>query len=165
MRKETEILNAQDIRLRIERIAWQIIEDNTTQEHIYIAGIVKSGYLLAQKIKLVLDEHANFKTTLVKLTIDKEHADGNHTIDTDVASMKQSSVVLVDDVLNSGQTLMHALKILLKAELKKIRTAILVDRNHKRFPVTADFVGISLATTMQEHVTVTLGDSAKVVLA
>jgi pyrimidine operon attenuation protein/uracil phosphoribosyltransferase len=68
--------------------------------------------------------------------------------------LQKKVIILVDDVLNSGKTMMYALKPFLAADIKKIRTVVLIDRNHKRFPVAADFTGLSLSTTLQEHVSV-----------
>jgi len=67
---------------------------------------------------------------------------------------KNKSVVLVDDVLNSGTTLIYGVHHFLKTPLKQLKTAVLVNRNHKKYPVKADFKGISLSTSLQEHVIV-----------
>ena len=71
-----------------------------------------------------------------------------------MSAYKDKSLVLVDDVLNSGTTLMYAIKHFLDVPLKQFKTAVLVNRNHKKYPVKADFKGISLSTSLQEHVTV-----------
>ena len=64
------------------------------------------------------------------------------------------SVVLVDDVLHTGTTLIYAVKHFLSVPLKQCKTAVLVDRNHKKFPIKADYKGISLSTSIKENVAV-----------
>jgi pyrimidine operon attenuation protein/uracil phosphoribosyltransferase len=59
---------------------------------------------------------------------------------------------LIDDVANSGKTLSFALKPFLEYQPKKIQTLVLVERSHKAFPVQPDYVGLSVATTIQEHI-------------
>ena len=63
-------------------------------------------------------------------------------------------VILIDDVLNTGETLMCAAYIILKAGVKKLRTAVLVDRRHRKFPIKADFAGLTLSTTLEDHIEV-----------
>jgi len=65
-------------------------------------------------------------------------------------------LVLVDDVLNSGTTLIYGVKHFLEVPLKKFKTAVLVNRNHKKYPIKADFKGISLSTSLHEHVNIHL---------
>ena len=68
--------------------------------------------------------------------------------------MKNKSVVLIDDVLNSGKTLIYAVKYILDVPLSKFNTSVLIDRNHKKFPIKIDFKGISLSTSIEENVNV-----------
>jgi pyrimidine operon attenuation protein/uracil phosphoribosyltransferase len=86
------------------------------------------------------------------------HHETEVTLSIDKDKLKDQVVIVVDDVLNSGKTMMYALRPFLSADLKKLRTVVLVDRNHKRYPVSADFAGLSLATTLQEHVSVVMND-------
>ena len=149
---------------RINRIAYQIYEDNFEEKEIYMVGIVKSGYSLAEKIEHALHKICNIKTHLVHLKIDKQNPIAIPIeLSMESAKMKGKVVILVDDVLNSGKTLIYGLRKLLNEDLKKIRTVLLVDRDHKRYPIVADFVGITLSTTLQEHISVEFGSKEEAV--
>lgn len=151
----TLLLDEKQVSHRINRLAYQIYEDNSKETEIILAGIVKNGFQLAEKIAAVLKTISNLKITLTEVIVDK-HSQVNKEITVSVSKsvLQGKVVVLVDDVLNSGKTMMYALKPFLDADIKKIRTVVLIDRNHKRFPLAADFSGLSLATTHQEHVSV-----------
>jgi pyrimidine operon attenuation protein / uracil phosphoribosyltransferase len=158
---KTLILTALQIEQRITRIAWQIYEDNPKEKNIIIAGIAKSGFILAQRIADKIKEISPIRTNLIKVNLDKENPlSGKAEIEGEIEKFDDEVVILVDDVLNSGKTLMYGMKPFLEAKVRKIRTAVLVDRNHNRFPVATDFTGISLSTTLQEHISVEI-DKAK----
>lgn len=148
------ILNHDEIAHKIRRISYQIYETFVDEEVIVIAGISNSGYILAQKIAGMLQEISTLKVALCEVHIDKQNP--HHTITTSLSKEEYSGkgLVLVDDVLNSGTTLVYGVKHFLEVPLKKFKTAVLVDRNHKKYPVKADFKGISLSTSLQEHVQV-----------
>ncbi|TCK66615.1 pyrimidine operon attenuation protein/uracil phosphoribosyltransferase [Winogradskyella wandonensis] len=150
------ILNHQEIEHKIKRIAYQIYESNTSEREIILAGIDKNGYLLARKIKANLDKISNINSVLCKVTMDKKSP--LNTVSTSLNSddYSEKSLVLVDDVLNSGSTLMYGVRHFLDVPLKQFKTAVLVNRNHKKFPVKADFKGISLSTSLKEHINVNL---------
>ncbi len=147
------LLNKVQIEQRINRIAFQIYEDCYNEKEIIMAGIRNNGYLLAEKIRDVLQQISPLKILLVEIKINKEQPLAQPIeLSIPIESMHGKAVILVDDVLNSGKTLIYSLRKILNADLKKLRTVLLVDRDHKRYPVSADFVGITLSTTMQEHV-------------
>jgi len=148
------ILNNEEIKYKVRRIAYQIYESNSSAKEIIIAGITDNGFILANRIKEILDSISDIKTTLCEVYIDKEQPRTTVTTSLDVADYKNKSLVLVDDVLNSGTTLMYAVKHFLDVPLKQFKTAVLVNRNHKKYPVKADFKGISLSTSLQEHISV-----------
>ncbi len=152
---KTIILSRSQIEQRINRIAYQVYEDNVDEQEIIIAGIAKSGFVFAKKIADALKKISPLKIQLLEVIIDK-HSQVRKEIELPISKdqLLGKVIILVDDVLNSGKTLIYALRPFLNADIKKIRTVVLVDRNHKRYPIAADFVGMSLATTMQEHVTV-----------
>lgn len=155
MANKTLLLTKKQIEQRINRIAYQIYEDNFEEKEIFIIGIVKSGYVLAERIEKSLNKICNIKTHLIELKLDKHNPISVPIeISFDTSLMKGKVVILIDDVLNSGKTLIYALRKLLNEDLKKIRTVLLVDRDHKRYPIMADFVGMTLSTTLQEHITV-----------
>ena len=154
---KTLLLNARQIEQRINRIAYEIYEDNSDEKEIIIAGIANGGLVFAKQLEKVINKICDLKTQLVKLTLDKENPVVN-SIEPALAAgaLKNKVVIVVDDVLNSGKTLMYSLRPFLEADIKKIRTVLLVNRDHKRYPVGADFVGITLSTTLQEHIAVVL---------
>lgn len=154
--KNNQILNHDEINHKIRRIAFQIYEVNVNEKEVILAGIDKNGYLLAKKLKSVLQKISEINPILCKVSIDKKNP--SHEITTSILSKdyENKSLVLVDDVLNSGTTLIYGVKHFLNVPLKQFKTAVLVNRNHKKYPVKADFKGISLSTSLQEHVTVVL---------
>lgn len=151
-----QILSHEQIIHKIKRIAYQIYETFVDQDEIVIAGITSGGYLLAEEIAKQLGHIAPFKIHLCKVVMDKEAL--LQPVETSLSSevYKGKALILVDDVLNSGGTLIYAVKHFLDVPLKKFKTVVLVDRNHKRYPVKADFKGISLSTSLQEHVSFTI---------
>ncbi|MGV6831466.1 MAG: phosphoribosyltransferase family protein [bacterium] len=150
------ILNHNEISHKIRRIAYQIYESNVDEKEVILAGIETNGYVLAKKLKLVLSKISDLNVVLCKVTIDKTNP--LDSVKTSISSedYKNKSIVLVDDVLNSGSTLMYSVKHFLDVPIKQFKTAVLVNRNHKKFPVKADFKGLSLSTSLKEHVTVHL---------
>ena len=148
------ILTQQEIDHKVKRIAYQIYETFVDEDAIVIAGIANNGYILAQKIAAQLTEISTIKVLLCEVKINKQQP--NAAVHTSIAKSEYENkgLVLVDDVLNSGTTLAYGVKHFLDVPLKKFKTAVLVDRNHKKYPVKADFKGISLSTSLQEHVQV-----------
>jgi len=164
MQNQVLILNSGQIGQKINRIAWQVYEDNAGEKEIILAGIVSSGYAVAERIAAALKKISPLDVRLVSITMNKHSQhDQEVKISADASSLKGKTVVVVDDVLNSGKTMMYALRPFLSADLKKLRTVVLVDRNHKIYPVAADFAGLSLATTLQEHVSVVLDAATEAV--
>ncbi len=154
--KQLLILDSHQIQQKIVRIAYQILEDNFEEEEIIIAAILPSGGKVAARLKSILDDIADFKSTLVGIEIEKNSSkmEAEFSFDLDICANK--TVILVDDVLNSGRTLAYGFFVFRDIPLKKLRTAILIDRNHKRFPMTVDFAGMALSTVLKEHVEVVL---------
>ena len=151
----TQILSKVQIQQKTQRIAYQIFEDNADEDEIVIVGIVGNGYQLAKRIVAILKVVATFKVLLVEINLNKEQPNKHEiSFDCKLNELENKSVIMIDDVLNSGKTMIYSLGPILSVNVKKVRTAVLVDRNHKRFPVAADFVGITLATTLQEHIMV-----------
>jgi len=152
------ILNHQEIEHKIRRIAYQILETYADEKEIILAGITKNGFTLAKKINIVLNTISDLKVTLCEVTIDKQNPFNTITTSISKEVYSNKGIVLVDDVLNSGTTLVYGVKHFLEVPVKKFKTAVLVDRNHKKFPVKADFKGISLSTSSKEHVHVVFQD-------
>ncbi len=148
------ILTNVQIEQKIKRIAYQIYETNNNESEIVIAGIANNGYILAEKIALVLENISSINTILCKVEINKKAPIDSVKTSLVTEEYKDKALVLVDDVLNSGTTLIYGVKHFLNVPLKKFKTAVLVNRNHKKYPVKADFKGISLSTSIKEHVVV-----------
>jgi pyrimidine operon attenuation protein/uracil phosphoribosyltransferase len=148
------ILNHDEISHKIRRISYQIYETFVDDDTIVIAGISKSGYVLAEKIAATLKEISGLKVALCEVHINKQNPADPITTSLSKEEYQNKGLVLVDDVLSSGTTLVYGVKHFLDVPLKKFKTAVLVDRNHKKYPVKADFKGISLSTSLQEHVQV-----------
>ncbi|HLV13916.1 MAG TPA: phosphoribosyltransferase family protein [Xanthomarina sp.] len=159
------ILDHDEINHKIKRIAYQIYESNVNETEIVLAGIESNGYILAEKLKAVLSEISPIKPVLCKVTINKKNPRQEIITSIKAEDYQNKSVVLIDDVLNSGTTLIYGVKHFLEVPLKQFKTAVLVNRNHKKYPVKADFKGISLSTSLSEHVDVVLnGESYKAYL-
>jgi pyrimidine operon attenuation protein/uracil phosphoribosyltransferase len=150
------ILNHDEINHKIKRIAYQIYESNVDETEVILAGIDSNGYVLAKKLKACLDKISDIKSILCRVTIDKKNPLDDVTTSLKPEDYRNQSIVLIDDVLNSGSTLIYGVKHFLDVPMKQFKTAVLVNRNHKKFPVKADFKGISLSTSLNEHVEVVL---------
>jgi len=146
------ILNNTEIQHKIRRMAFQIYETNANQKEVIIAGIATNGFILAKKLKSILEEISPIKAIVCEVKIDKKKPLTPVKTSLQISDYKNKSLVLVDDVLNSGTTLMYAVKHFLEVPLKQFKTAILVNRNHKKYPIKADFKGLSLSTSLQEHI-------------
>jgi pyrimidine operon attenuation protein/uracil phosphoribosyltransferase len=152
---DNPILTHEQIQYKIRRIAYQIYEANVNEEVIILAGIEGGGLALTRKIKKVLEEITPAEILLCQVRMDK----ANPLLSGVETSLKPEqyanrSVVLIDDVLSSGSTLIYGVHHFIKTPLKQLKTAVLINRNFKRFPVKADFKGISLSTSHHEHVRV-----------
>lgn len=163
--EKTLVLNKKQLAQKIDRLAWQIYEQNYKEKEIIIAGIANRGVLIAKRIAEKLAEISNIKLTLAIIKLDKENPYNNIEVDINEKEYKDKVLILVDDVLNSGKTLMYGAKYFLSEPLKKLSTIVLVDRNHNRFPIKADFVGLSLSTTLKEHISVELEKNEGVYLS
>lgn len=146
------ILEHQEILHKIRRIAYQIYECNVYEDEIILAGIDQNGYIFAKKLKQILEKISDLKPTLCKVSIDKKQPLNDIKTSLKKEDYQNKSIVLVDDVLNSGSTLIYGIKHFLDVPLKQFKTAVLVNRNHKKYPVKADFKGISLSTSLHEHI-------------
>ena len=146
------ILNDQQITDKIRRIAYQIYESNTKEKEVILAGIKNNGYILAEKIATVLRSISPLEVTLCEIIMDKKNPREKISTSLGAEQYKNKSLVLVDDVLNSGTTLIYAARHFLDVPLKRFKTVVLVNRNHKKYPIKADFKGLSLSTSLQEHI-------------
>lgn len=155
--KKTLILNKEQIHQKSKRMAYQIIEDSFDEESIVLVGIADRGYVFAERLQRLLQQIAPEKEfLLIKVTIGKQRRQLEAETDLPIDIAQNKVIILIDDVLNSGRTLTYALGVFLNIPLKKIRTAVLVDRSHHAFPVESDFYGMKLSTILKEHIEVVL---------
>ncbi|MFM9987629.1 phosphoribosyltransferase domain-containing protein [Flavobacterium sp.] len=153
------ILNHQEIEFKIKRIAYQIYETFIDENEIVIAGIQGNGSVFANKIASELKTISPIKVILCEVNIDKKNPNLPVTTSINKNEYQNKGLVLVDDVLNSGTTLIYGVRHFLDVDLKKFKTAVLIDRNHKKYPIKADFKGISLSTSLLEHVQVVFNEN------
>ena len=158
------ILKSSDISYTVRRIAYQILETNLEEESIILAGVYKNGSVFADRIKSELKKISPVKIELIEINIDKKNQQSGIKV-TESIVFKNKSIVVIDDVLNTGKTLIHSTNYFLSKGLKKIQTAVLVNRNHKIYPIKADFKGISLSTSIKEHISVVFNKNEGVYLS
>lgn len=158
----TLILTRKQTMQKIKRIAFEVYENNFQEQEIILAGIYDKGYLFATLLQQQLTAISPLKSTLVKVSLDKlSPLQSDIELDCDIDMLRNKVVILLDDVLNTGRTLVYSLKPFLNIETKRLRIAVIVDRNHKQFPISADYVGYALSTTIQEHIEVVLEDNER----
>lgn len=148
-----QILTEAQIDQKLKRMAYEIWEKNSEEKEIFIIGIEETGAAVASKIAQILKEISPLKINYNTLVINKK-SPLQEDIRLNADELNNKTVVLIDDVANSGKTLLYALKPLMDFEPSKIQVAVLVDRKHKNFPVTPDIIGHSVSTTIQEHIIV-----------
>ena len=144
------ILSKEVVEKKLRRMAYEILENNIDEKEIILAGIRESGSVVAKVIQQMLGEISSIKTELITITLDKKaptEVSLSRSID-----LNGKVIILIDDVSNSGKTLLYALKPFIEFHPKKIQTLVLVERTHTSFPVRPDYVGLSIATTLQEHI-------------
>ena len=144
------------IKSSVKRIAYQIYENNIDEKSIVIVGIGNPGKIFRNLIGDSIKSICDLNLIFVSLTIKKKKLLNVVESDISLEEIKNKSIIIVDDVLNTGSTLIYAVSYFLKIPVKKIQTAVMVNRNHKKFPIKADFKGISLSTSVNEHISVIL---------
>ena len=144
------ILDQPVIDKKLRRMALEIIENNSEEKEIILVGIRESGSVLAAIIQKRIEEISNLHTELVNLSLDKKKPE---SVELSTAiDFNNKVIIIIDDVANSGKTLLYALKPFLSYHPKKIQAAVLVQRSHNSFPVHPDYTGLTIATTLQEHI-------------
>jgi pyrimidine operon attenuation protein/uracil phosphoribosyltransferase len=156
MEQPNQIMTAEVANKKLRRMALQVVEDNYTEAQLILIGIKASGSVIAAKIGQYIKEVFTGEVIIVELSMDKKHP-LNISLDSDM-DLNDKTIVLIDDVANSGRTMLYALKPLLNQLPKKVQTLALVERTHKTFPVAVDYVGISVSTTLDEHIVVEVSD-------
>jgi pyrimidine operon attenuation protein/uracil phosphoribosyltransferase len=153
MKKERVlILDKERIALKLRRMAYEIWERNSDEKEITLIGVENGGKILAANLAKLLKEISPLIVHNVSVSINKKNP-LNHALDFET-NLNGKSVIMVDDVVNSGKTIMYSLHSLLSYDLKKVMVAVLVDRKHKSFPISSDIVGHTVSTTLQNHIEV-----------
>ncbi len=154
---EKFILNNDQIAQKIKRMAYEIYEENYNAKSITIVGIEGQGLALAKALLKELESIFPVKFTLIPANLDKKNpASFDPNLDEFKKQIEGKAIIIVDDVLNSGKTLIYAIRPFLNLNPSSIQVAVLINRDHKSFPMQVDYTGLSLATTIQEHVLVDL---------
>ncbi|UII21816.1 phosphoribosyltransferase family protein [Fulvivirga ligni] len=157
MEDKSLILADDQVRQKIKRMAYEIYENNFQEKEVILAGIHEQGYQLAKLLQSDLTKIASFKVSLIGVTLDKfAPTQSDISLDCDTKDIKGKCIVLIDDVMNTGRTMAYSLKPFLNVKVKKIETAVLVNRSHTQFPISTKYAGYELATTINDHVAVEL---------
>lgn len=155
-----EILSKEDISKKVNRLAFQLLENCFEEKTLFLGGIVGNGIILANRIAKIIRENSDLDVIVFEININKSEPWSEKIVLTEEKeNLKNGYIVLIDDVLNSGKTMQYSLIEILQFPTKAIKTLTLVDRTHRRFPIKADFVGLSLSTTLKDRVEVTLSEN------
>jgi pyrimidine operon attenuation protein/uracil phosphoribosyltransferase len=156
-----KILDSNQINQKILRLSWQVFEDNFSEKEIVLVGIGEQGLLIAEQVKFHLNTISKLKTTVFIIDVDRNKPHNKVSTELKENDYKNKVIILIDDVLHSGKTLTYAFKTFLDTSVKKMAVLVLIDRNHNTFPVKANYVGLSLSTTLKEYIEVELKGSNK----
>lgn len=146
------ILDKDAAKRKIRRMALEVAEQNTGENELVIAGIVGNGVVVAQCIAAELQKIAQVNIQIVTIQLDKKEP--LNTSLSPAINIQDKVVIIADDVANTGRTMFYALKPFMQAYPKKLQTLVLVERSHKAFPIQTDYAGLTIATTLQEHILV-----------
>jgi pyrimidine operon attenuation protein/uracil phosphoribosyltransferase len=150
MEQRKQILTAEVADKKLRRMALQVVEQNYTETQLVLIGIKNNGTVIAEKVSQFMKEVFTGEVLVLELSLDKKNP-LTISLNTDM-DFNGKTIVLIDDVANSGRTMLYALKPLLQQLPKKIQTMALVERTHKTFPVGVDYVGFSVSTTADENI-------------
>jgi len=151
------VLTPESAQRTLQRMAYEMVEQHYGETQLILAGIVGNGLSFAQIMKDEIQSISNLKVEVIEVNLDKKQPfAGDVSFLLEVSQLEKIPMILMDDVANSGSTLFYGLRPWMNCSIKSLKTAVLVDRSHKRFPISPNFIGISLATTLQEHVEVVI---------
>ena len=156
-----KILDSNQINQKILRLSWQVFEDNFSEKEIVLVGIGEQGLLIAEQVKFHLNTISKLKTTVFRIDVDRDKPFNKVSTELTENDYKNKVIILIDDVLHSGKTLTYAFKTFLDTSVKKMAVLVLINRSHNTFPVKANYVGLSLSTTLKEYIEVVLKGSNK----
>lgn len=154
---KTLVLTEKQINQKIDRIAYEILENNFDDDALILVGIIGNGYIIAQELGKILEEIGSQKITVCTLDIDKKNPFKKEiTTSIPLEQLDKHTIVLIDDVINSGRTMQYALMKILERSIKRVKTVALVDRKHRNYPIRCDYDGLTLSTTLQDRIEVEL---------
>src|SRR5665647_330228 len=156
MAPDNFILSKEIAYRKIQRMAYEIAERNILEKKIILAGIKENGLIIAKLLHGFLKEIFKGEMIVIEIELDKKNPK-NISLSNDI-DFDNKIVIIIDDVVNSGKTLLYALLPFLNFYPKKIQTLVLVERSHKEFPVSPDYVGLSISTALSEKIIVETGD-------
>jgi len=157
-----QILNERQIRQKVKRLAFQILEENHSEKEIILAGINNNGMEFAEMLLKELLQITNIPITLTRIQLSPaDPLSSGIKLEIPIEQITGNVVIIVDDVANTGRTIFYATKPLMETLPKKVEVAVLVDRKHKFFPIRVDYVGLSLATTLKENIDVQIREVAE----
>ncbi len=149
------ILDQKEFQQKLVRLAHQIIEHIDLEEKVFFGGISGNGFAMAKSLKETISQYSDVSIDLFEISVNKEEPWTEEIgLSIPIDSLKNGYIVIIDDVLNSGKTMQYTLVTFLQQATKAIKTVAMVDRKHRRYPIKADFVGLSLSTTLQDRVEV-----------
>jgi len=157
--KDNKILDKEQIEEKIKRISYEIYEENFDDKSIIICGIEKNGSIIAKRVIKELKSICNINIEFINISLNKKNPLNTVAIKSSKIKIKDKSIILIDDVSNTGKTLIYVIKELTKYEPKKINTAVLVNRDHTLFPIKINFIGLSLSTSIKSHIEVKLNNN------
>ena len=158
-----KILSKTQIAQKLKRMAYEIVEHNLYENAIIIAGISGNGFEVAKRLNTEIKKVKQFDTQLIEIKLDKISPTQGEIELMGATTLDNMVVLLVDDVLNTGRTMAYSLKPFLSSKVKKIETAVLVNRSHTTFPIAPTYTGYELSTTLTDHVEVHLSQKKEVV--
>ncbi|OYX24320.1 MAG: phosphoribosyltransferase [Algoriphagus sp. 32-45-6] len=155
----SEVLNHKQVGQKITRMAFEIYERNLHSEGVVFAGITGMGTFLANVLADELRRISPIQIEEVEVVLDKKNISTSGVQLSNHLNFTGKTIILVDDVLNTGKTLVYAMKPFLDQEIHKMEIAVLVNRSHGLFPVRPDYTGYELATTLSEHIRVDFSEN------
>ena len=151
------ILDQETAYKKLQRMAYEILENNLNEKQIILIGIRENGSVIAGNMQALLKNISDIIIERIDLSLDKKEP--KKITLSSIPDFNGKVIIVVDDVANSGKTLLYSMKPLLEFHPKKIQTLALVERTHKAFPIKPDYVGLSVATTFQDHIYVEVNEN------
>ncbi|TVQ44980.1 MAG: phosphoribosyltransferase [Saprospirales bacterium] len=157
-----QILDNTQVRQKIKRLAYQIVESNLSYKKLYLLGINNNGMRFAQLLKAELEQIALIDLIIGNIRLNPANPmESEVMLDVPVEELQDKSILITDDVANTGRTIFYAFSAIMKTLPARVQIGVLVDRKHKNFPVHVDYVGMTLATTLKENIDVDIDDGGK----